>query len=122
MEKVLGIGGVFLRSPDPVRLANWYKTHLGIDLVPQDFDTQPWQQEAGPTVFSPFPDGSDYFPDSQSVMLNFRVRDLAAMLAQLSAAQIPVIKEDTMPIGRFAHIVDPDGNAVELWEPATPVG
>lgn len=119
MEKVLGLGGVFLRSKDPAALAAWYHEHLGIDPVPQDYDTKPWQQEAGHTVFAPFPADSDYFPQTQQVMLNFRVRDLAAMVAQLNAANIPIAGETQVePNGKFARIHDPEGNAIELWEPA----
>lgn len=119
MEKVSGIGGVFLRSKDPAALAAWYKDNLGIDLVPTSYDTEPWSQAAGPTVFAPFAADSDYYPASQQVMLNFRVPDLDAMAAQLEAAGIDVTRDaETYPNGRFARIHDPDGNAIELWEPA----
>ncbi len=116
MERVTGIGGVFLRSSDPDALAGWYSTHLGLDT-----GMSIWTQAAGPTVFSPFRQDSDYFPERQQAMLNFRVANLDAMIAQLRAADIAVetrAEWDDPQIGRFARIHDPDGNAIELWEPA----
>lgn len=122
MEKVLGIGGLFFRSSDPERLARWYADHLGVDPVPQDYDTPAWQQQAGTTVFAPFPSDTDYFGDpARQWMINFRVRDLDAMAAQLRAAGIEVtIHPEILPNGRFARLADPEGNPVELWEPADP--
>lgn len=118
MEKVTGLGGVFIRSADPGALAEWYRAHLGIDLAPNDIRIPPWRTEAGVTVFSPFAADSDYFPGGQQVMLNFRVRDLDAMLAQLRAAGIEPFNAQTMDgVGRFAHAADPEGNVFELWEP-----
>lgn len=116
MERVTGIGGIFIRSPDPEALAQWYETHLGIAT-----GMKVWEQPAGPTVFSPFRQNSDYFPARQHVMLNLRVRDMAAMIAQLQAAGIEVQTNpewDEPEIGLFARIHDPDGNAIELWQPA----
>jgi len=118
MEKVDGFGGFFFRSKDPNGLAEWYKTHLGIGLVPTGPGQAPWMTDAGPTVFSPFSEDTDYFPANKSFMLNFRVRDLDAMLAQLRGAGIEVTNESAMDgIGRFAQIRDPEGTPIELWEP-----
>lgn len=124
MEKVLGIGGLFFRSSDPERLARWYADNLGVDPVPQDYDTPPWRQNEGATVFAPFPAETDYFGDPvRQWMINFRVRDLDAMVAQLERAGIEVTPDpEAYPNGRFARLVDPDGNPVELWEPAAPGG
>ncbi|SDE00102.1 VOC family protein [Limimaricola pyoseonensis] len=119
MEKVTGIGGVFFRARDPAALTEWYKTHLGID----DISLSVWQQEAGPTVFMPFPQATDYFDrPEQQWMVNFRVADLDAMIAQLEGAGIAVETraEWDSGIGRFARIRDPEGNPIELWEPAAP--
>lgn len=118
MQKVLGIGGFFFRSNDRQMLADWYSAHLGVDPVPKDADTQPWMTQAGATVFSPFAADTDYFASDKSFMLNFRVADLDAMIAQLERAGIVVKRLDDMPgIGKFAHLNDPEGNAIELWEP-----
>lgn len=120
MERVTGIGGLFFRARDPNALANWYRDHLGIDSG-VDGDTI-WQQEQGPTVFAPFGADTDYFgrPDQQT-MVNFRVRDLDAMLAQLRAAGVSVDdkREDMDGVGRFSWATDPEGNRFELWEPAS---
>ena len=119
-ERVLGIGGFFFRSGDPKGLAAWYRDHLGIDPVPTAYDQPVWQQTAGPTAFAPFPKATDYFGSpTQTWMLNFRVRNLDAMVAQLRAAHIAVeVDGKTYPNGRFARLHDPDGNPIELWEPA----
>jgi predicted enzyme related to lactoylglutathione lyase len=120
MERVLGIGGLFFRAKDPTALADWYRTHLGIDSG-GDGDMV-WHQEHGPTVFAPFAADTDYFgrPDQQ-VMVNFRVRDLDAMLAQLRAAGVSVDDnvEDMEGVGRFGWASDPEGNRFELWQPTT---
>jgi predicted enzyme related to lactoylglutathione lyase len=117
-EKVTGIGGLFFRAKDPDGLGRWYQQHLGIALTPTNYEDPVWQQEAGPTVFSPFPETTDYFGDSSKVwMINFRVRDLDKMAAQLRAAGIEVkIDPQTYPNGRFAHLSDPEGNPIELWQ------
>lgn len=119
MQKVTGIGGFFFRAKDPATLGQWYKDHLGIDLVPSDYSQQPWSQEAGPTAFAPFPKDTDYFSRSdQQWMINFRVRDLDAIVQQLRAANIEVtVNPETYPNGRFARTHDPEGNPIELWEP-----
>ena len=118
MQKVLGFGGFFFRAGDPAGLTEWYQTHLGIEPVPQDAGSLPWMAEGGPTVFAPFPFETDYFPPDRVFMLNFRVADLEAMLAQLAKAGIETKRLDDMPgIGKFAHLSDPEGNAIELWEP-----
>jgi glyoxylase I family protein len=122
MEKVTGIGGFFFRAKDPKALALWYQQHLGILPIPTSYGETGWQQEAGPTAFAPFPETSKYFGDAQKVwMLNFRVRDLDKMAAQLQASGIEVkIDPKSYPNGRFAHLHDPEGNPIELWQPAKP--
>jgi len=120
MENVKGIGGLFFLARDPVALAAWYRDHLGVSVVPSDYDTPPWQQEAGPTAFAPFPETTTYFGDAGKVwMINFRVGNLDAMAAQLRSAGISVeIDPQMYPNGRFARLCDPEGNPIELWEPA----
>lgn len=120
MEKVAGIGGLFFRAHDPDALGRWYLQHLGISLTPTRIDSPVWQQEAGPTVFSPFPETTKYFGDPQKAwMINFRVRNLDKMAAQLRTAGIEVkIDPQAYPNGRFARLHDPEGNPIELWQPA----
>jgi glyoxylase I family protein len=120
MEKVAGIGGLFFKAHDPKALASWYLQHLGISLTPTSYGGQVWVQEAGPTVFSPFPETSNYFGDAHKVwMVNFRVRDLDKMVTQLTAAGIAIkVDPESYPNGRFARLYDPEGNPIELWQPA----
>jgi glyoxylase I family protein len=122
MEKVTGIGGFFFRAKDPKALALWYQQHLGVSRTPTSAGESPWQQEAGPTAFTPFKETSGYFGDMTKVwMLNFRVRDLDKMAAQLQAAGIEVkVDPQSYPYGRFARLHDPEGNPIELWQPAKP--
>jgi glyoxylase I family protein len=122
MEKVTGIGGLFFRAKDPDGLGRWYQRHLGITLAPTSYQQPVWQQEAGPTVFSPFPETTDYFGDASKMwMLNLRVGDLDRMVAQLEDAGIDVkIDPQSSPIGRFARLHDPEGNPIELWQFANP--
>ena len=118
MEKVTGIGGFFFRSENPNELAKWYLEHLGVDLVPQDYETPPWQQEAGPTVFAPFPKDSAMIPQNKTWMINFRVKDLKKMVEQLETAGIKVtVDPEKYPNGSFATLQDPEGNGIQLWEP-----
>lgn len=118
---VTGIGGIFFRAKDPGGLLEWYRTHLGIAA---DGEMQ-WNQEAGPTVFMPFADNTDYWPDGKQWMMNFRVTDLDALLSTLRLAGVAVKTDpdwDTPEIGRFARIHDPEGNPIELWEPPAEAG
>jgi glyoxylase I family protein len=119
VERVTGIGGVFFRARDPAKLAHWYRDHLGVDSV-IDGDSV-WRQEAGPTVFAPVDSSAHYYFAGleQAVMVNFRVRDLDAMLAQLGAAGADLDGEIETEegTGRFAWVTDPEGNRVQLWEP-----
>jgi len=117
MEGVLGIGGHFIRAADPVALGGWYRDCLGLDAD----ETGLWPQEAGPTVFATFESETDYFGSrAQQAMVNFRVRDLDAMLAQLRAKGADVVEEtqDIEGVGRFGWVTDPEGNRIELWQPA----
>lgn len=116
---VTGIGGLFFRTQDPKAMAEWYLTHLGVG-APEGVWI--WNQQAGPTVFSPFKADSDYFAADKAYMLNLRVDDIDGLIASLTAAGIEVITKpewDAMPeVGRFARIHDPEGNPIELWQPA----
>lgn len=119
MEKVSGIGGLFFRARDPAGLGRWYEEHLGVTLAPTTYQGLPWTQDAGPTVFAPFPEQTTYFGGpKQAWMINFRVRNLAAITAQLREAGINVeVDPETYPNGIFARLNDPEGNPIQLWEP-----
>jgi glyoxylase I family protein len=119
MEKVTGIGGMFFRARDPQMLKLWYQQHLGVTITPADYEQLPWQQEAGPAAFEPFAYDTSYFGRSeQAWMVNFRVRDLLAMVTQVRDAGLEVtVDPETYPNGRFARLQDPEGNPVELWQP-----
>lgn len=120
MERVTGIGGFFFKAREPDRLARWYEYHLGIDAPPTSYDESSWRQGAGPTVFAAMTADSEHFSrESQQWALNFRVRDLDAMVTQLRAAGVDVsIHPMDYPNGRFADLHDPEGNPIQLWEPA----
>jgi predicted enzyme related to lactoylglutathione lyase len=112
---VTGVGGVFLRARDPEALRAWYRDRLGI---PADRVLRSTAGDA--TVWGAFPADTDYFgPGAQAVMINYRVAELDALLARLRDAGVPVdahiVEEDA---GRFGWCTDPEGNRVELWEPA----
>ncbi|NTW39313.1 MAG: VOC family protein [Cellulomonadaceae bacterium] len=117
MERVVGVGGYFLRASDPTALGRWYRDALGLDADENGL----WDQPAGPTVFATFAPDTDYLGSrTQQTMLNFRVRDLEAMLAQLRALGAAVVEstQDVEGVGRFGWVTDPEGNRIELWQPA----
>ena len=117
-EAVQGVGGVFFRADDPVALRGWYAEHLGIDM--EDFGTVFTSRDGDQTVWAPFPADTTYFgTGGQQLMVNFRVRDLDAMLGQLRAAGVDVDDSvEEMEFGRFAWATDLEGNRFELWEPS----
>ena len=119
MERVTGIGGVFFRATDPEALKEWYDRHLGVTRTPADYESPCWRQKGGTTVFEPFPEETDYFHDLAKLwMINFRVRDLDLMVAQLRSAGIEVeVDPEKYPNGRFARLKDPEGNPVAIWQP-----
>lgn len=122
---VTGIGGFFFRARDPDALGAWYRTHLGVGAGCDpngsgESSEWYWQQRGGPTVFAPFKADTDYFAADRQFMLNLRVEGLDALLETLRAAGIAIITKpewDDPATGRFARIHDPEGNAIELWEP-----
>lgn len=122
MEKVQGIGGFFFRAREPQKLAAWYADNLGVTLTPKSYEEEPWRTEAGVTIFAPFKEDSPAFGrDTQQWMINFRVRDLGAIAAQLRANGVAVEVDATdYPNGRFASLSDPEGNPIQLWEAKEP--
>ena len=110
MERISGIGGVFLRARDPVALAAWYAEHLGLDI--ESWNGAVLRSSDGEyTIWSPFPADTTYFgrPDQQA-MVNYRVADLDAMVAQLRAAGVVVDEPQETEQGRFTWATDPEGN------------
>jgi predicted enzyme related to lactoylglutathione lyase len=120
MEHVLGIGGVFFKARDPQALAAWYREHLGVPVEPghtyASFTAAATGEKA---VWSTFPADTPYFgPGPAGFMVNYRVRNLDAMLAQLRAAGATVEdRVEDYDYGRFGWAADPEGNRFELWEP-----
>ena len=113
--RIMGLGGLFFRANDPEALAAWYAEHLGIGA------NGPWAQEAGFAVLGLFEAASDYWPADRSFTFNLRVDGLDALTARLEAAGIAVQRNpdwDMPEVGRFVRIEDPEGNPIELWEPA----
>ncbi|TFB10494.1 VOC family protein [Candidatus Marinimicrobia bacterium MT.SAG.3] len=122
---VTGIGGVFFKSDDPIKLTEWYKKHLNFKLDEQGYMNFSWRESDNPemkglTVWSPFPKDTEYFnPGGNSYMINYRVHELDKLLKQLREAGVEVDeKVEEYDYGKFAWIMDPEGNRVELWEPS----
>ena len=122
---VIGMGGYFFRAKDPEKLTAWYRDHLSVGGgcgTDENGESNPfcWYHEGGPMVFAPFPETTDYFAAEKQAMVNLRVRDLPGLIGQLKGAGIEVTTKaewDTPETGSFARIHDPEGNAIELWEP-----
>lgn len=124
MKRVTGIGGIFFKTQDPAALKAWYERHLGINLDSTYGTSFEWRQAQDPgqkgfTAWSPFPADTDYFePSRKDFMVNYRVADLEALLEVLREEGVEVVGEvQTFDYGKFAHILDLEGNKVELWEP-----
>lgn len=120
MERVVGIGAVFFKACDPQALAAWYREHLGVPIeAGQTYGSLKCQQAGEETVWFAFPSDSAYFGRADQMnMINYRVRDLDAMLAQLRAAGASVDdRVEAYENGRFGWAADPEGNRFELWEP-----
>ena len=122
-ERVTGIGGVFFQAKRPTALADWYRTNLGLNIIGTS-TTFEWNERSNPahealTVWALFPETTAYFsPGTAPFMINYRVRNLDRMVAQLRARGVAVesriVEEEA---GRFTWVVDPEGHRIELWEP-----
>ena len=128
MARVTGIGGIFFKARDPQKLQAWYRTHLGIDVQDWGGTSFRWRDDDTPerpgmTVWTVFPSSSKYFAPSEApFMINYRVADLHAALADLRAAGCEVdAKTQDSEFGKFGWVMDPEGNRVELWEPPAEV-
>ena len=127
MKRVVGIGGVFIKSKDPETLKVWYRTHLGMDIQDWGGMAFPWSTPENPnpngtTIWTVFEESSEYFaPSKAQFMVNYRVEDLHALLDALKAEGCDVdTKTEESEYGKFGWVMDPDGNRVELWE--SPLG
>lgn len=122
MKKVTGIGGVFFKCKDPEKMKEWYRKHLGIESD-QYGATFKWDEgegeSTGQTAWSTFSEDTKYFsPSSQPFMINYRVHDLLSLLEELKKDGVEVVGgPDEFEYGKFAWIMDPEGNKIELWEP-----
>jgi predicted enzyme related to lactoylglutathione lyase len=123
MKRVTGIGGVFFKCKDPDSIKTWYKTHLGLDTNEWG-TTFKWRQEADPTQkgstqWSPFSDKTNYFePSTKEFMINYRVENLDALVEELRKEGVTILDQiETFEYGKFVHILDVEGNKIELWEP-----
>lgn len=127
MARITGIGGVFLRAKsDEKALAAWYEKHLGMKFEPWGGAVLRWPEDkaedGGATVWHLAAKDSEWFaPSKGSFMINYRVDDMAGLLEQLKANGVEIVKgPDTEDNGVFAWVLDPDGNKIELWQPANP--
>jgi predicted enzyme related to lactoylglutathione lyase len=124
MKRVTGIGGIFFNARDPVALRAWYQKHLGIDVQEWGGTAFTWTDDdgkptKGTTIWSVGDAAGDHFaPSKSSFMINYRVADLAALLALLRQEGCNVLeKTDDSEYGKFGWVMDPEGNKVELWQP-----
>ena len=125
MAKVTGIGGIFFKAKDPTGIMTWYKEHLGVPVnLEYGYASFPWQEPerpetAGETAWTVMAADTDYFdPSAATFMINYRVDDLDALLANLEAAGVSIDpNRQNEDYGKFAWIYDPEGNKIELWEP-----
>ena len=123
MKKVTGIGGIFFKSKDPKAINEWYKTHLGFETSPYGTSFE-WRQiddstKKGLTQWNPFEENTKYFePSTKDFMINYRVDNLEALVEELKKENVTILdKIETYDYGKFVHILDIEGNKIELWEP-----
>jgi len=124
MKRVTGIGGIFFKAKDPSTMYEWYEKHLGIQREADGSGSMfHWRDAADPektglTVWSIFPQDTKYFdPSKSSFMMNFLVENLDELLKALRAEGVTIAKAEEHEYGKFAWVIDPEGNRIELWEP-----
>lgn len=122
MKRVTGIGGIFFKCKDPNQVREWYKTHLGIDAGQYGASFE-WYEEPDSTTkavtqWAPFPDKTKYFePSTKEFMINYRVDNLEALIEELKKEGVTIVDEmQSFDYGKFIHILDVEGNKIELWE------
>jgi predicted enzyme related to lactoylglutathione lyase len=123
MKKVTGIGGVFFKAKDPQAINEWYKKNLGFDTTPYGTSFM-WRDaddsdKKGMTQWNPFKNDTRYFePSAKEFMINYRVENLEALVEELKKENVTIVDEiASYDYGKFVHIMDPEGNKIELWEP-----
>ena len=123
MEKVTGIGGIFFKCKDAKTVNEWYKTHLGFDTTPYGTSFE-WRElddssKKGLTQWTPFAENTKYFePSAKDFMINYRVANLEAFVEQLKEGGVTIVDEiEDSEFGKFVHILDVEGNKIQLWEP-----
>ena len=127
MKKVTGIGGIFFKSKDPEKIKNWYQKNLGLVTdqygSPFEFRNTNNPDEINYLQWSPFAQNTDYFaPSEKQFMINYRVENLVALVEELKKEGVEICDEiEEYEYGKFIHIMDPEGNKIELWEPVDQV-
>jgi len=127
MKKVTGIGGIFFKCKNPEKIKNWYAKNLGlvVDAYGSTFETRDTNNpnKINYTQWSPFKADTDYFePSKKAFMVNYRVENLKALVTELKKNGVTVLdKIESFDYGKFIHILDPEGNKIELWEPVDQV-
>ena len=123
MKKVTGIGGIFFKCKDPKKMTEWYQKNLGLNTNPYGA-TFEWYEEAdstkkGQTQWTPFPETTKYFePSTKDFMINYRVENLEALVEELKTNGVTIVDSiESYDYGKFVHILDAEGNKVQLWEP-----
>jgi len=123
MKKVTGIGGIFFKCKDPKKMTEWYQKHLGLNTNPYGA-TFEWYEGADSTTkastqWTPFAETTKYFePSTKDFMINYRVENLTELVEQLKKEGVSIVdKIETYDYGKFVHIIDAEGNKVQLWEP-----
>lgn len=123
MKKVTGIGGVFFKCKDPKAVTEWYKNNLGLNTNPYgasfEWYEQPVSEKKASTQWTPFAETTKYFePSTKDFMINYRVENLELLVEELKQAGVTLLDEiQSYDYGKFIHILDPEGNKIELWEP-----
>lgn len=123
MKRVTAIGGIFFKCKEPEQINEWYKTHLGLET--SSYGTKfDWKEvdsdKKGYTLWSPFKESTQYFePSTKEFMINYHVENIEALVEELKKEGVTVLDEVvTYEYGKFVHILDPEGNKIELFEPA----
>jgi predicted enzyme related to lactoylglutathione lyase len=123
MKRVTGIGGIFFKCKDPKKMNEWYNAHLGLNAgqygASFEWYEAPDSTKKATTQWSAFSDTTKYFePSQKDYMINYRVENLEALIEELKKEGVTVLdKMETYDYGKFVHILDPEGNKIELWEP-----